>query len=71
MEEDRFMRDLEAKYIHTKQAERAAQEMADNKQVYTQQITPVMIEAELLLQKSGNIVSSDGLEALAKWKLGL
>ena len=71
VEEDRYIRELEAKYIENKKAEMAAQMAADEEKEFVEKIAPVMAEAEVLLEKSGDSISQEGLEALAHWKLGL
>lgn len=65
------MRDLELKYIETKKAEMEKEMAAHEEKEFTQKIAPVMAEMEVLLEKSGDSISHDGLEALARWKLGL
>ena len=49
------------------QADMASEEEKE----FTQKVAPVMAEAEVLLGKSGDSISQNGLEALARWKLGL
>jgi hypothetical protein len=40
--------------------------------IFQQTIAPAMANAKLLLEKTGNLKVNDaGLEAIAKWKLGL
>lgn len=65
------MRELEVKYIEKKKAENAAKMAADEEKEFTEKVAPMMAEAEVLLGKSGDSVSHAGLEALARWKLGL
>lgn len=65
------MRELEKSYIAKKKAEMAAKMAADEETEFADQIAPVMAEADVLLKKSGDSVSNHGLEALARWKLGL
>ena len=65
------MRELELKYIEKKKAEMAAKMAADEEKEFSDKVAPAMAEAEVLLGKSGDSVSQDGLEALARWKLGL
>ena len=65
------MRELEAKYIETKKAEMAAAMAAHEEKEFAETIAPIMAEAELLLENSGESISQDGLEALARWKLAM
>mmetsp|Transcript_9092 Transcript_9092/g.19619 ORF Transcript_9092/g.19619 Transcript_9092/m.19619 type:complete len:111 (-) Transcript_9092:220-552(-) len=71
VEEDRFVRELEKKYIAKKKAEMEEQMQADDEKKFMEQIAPAMAEAEVLLSKTGESVSHDALEGLAKWKVGL
>ena len=65
------MRELEAKYVEKKKAENAAKMHASEEAEFKEKIAPLMAEAEVLLGKSGDSISQDGLEALARWKSGL
>eukprot|EP00522_Entomoneis_paludosa_P001790 CAMPEP_0172468170 /NCGR_PEP_ID=MMETSP1065-20121228/60836_1 /TAXON_ID=265537 /ORGANISM="Amphiprora paludosa, Strain CCMP125" /LENGTH=105 /DNA_ID=CAMNT_0013225517 /DNA_START=146 /DNA_END=463 /DNA_ORIENTATION=+ len=71
VEEDRYMRALEQKYIEKKRAEATEKMHEKDEQLFAEEIAPAMAEAEVLLSKSGDNVSSDALESLAKWKVGL
>jgi|FLMP01.2.fsa_nt_emb hypothetical protein len=65
------MRALEKEYIEKKTADnKAAMHEAEAKE-FAETIAPVMAEAEVLLKGSGENISHGGLEALARWKLGL
>ena len=64
------MRDLELKYVETKKAEMEKKMAAHEEEEFAQKIAPVMAEVEVLLEQSGDSISNDGLEALARWKLG-
>ena len=39
--------------------------------VFEEVVAPAMVECQELLKKSGDSVSDQGLELLAKWKLGM
>lgn len=39
--------------------------------VFEEVVAPAMVECQELLKKTGDNISNDGLEALAKWKLGM
>ena len=71
VEEDLYMRELEAKYVANKKIEMAAKAQELDEQKFAEQIAPAMAEAEVLLSKSGESVSHEALESLAKWKVGL
>ena len=71
MEEDRYIRELETKYIENKKAEMAAKMESDEGKEFTEKIAPVMAEIQVLLGKSDETVSEGALEALARWNLGL
>ena len=71
VEEDRYMRELELKYVETKKAEMQAQMAADEEKEFAEQVAPVMAEVQVLLGKSDESISQGALEALARWKLGL
>jgi hypothetical protein len=74
VEEDRYMRELEAKFYERKRTE-AKQEMAAQElKHYWETIAPVMAEMQDVLKATGDdagSISNAGLEALARWKLGL
>jgi hypothetical protein len=65
------MRELEQKYIEKKQADKKAAMHEAEATEFAETIAPVMAEAEVLLKGSGEEISHGGLEALARWKLGL
>lgn len=67
VEEDRYMRELEKAFFEKRKAELAANEHEQ----YKQKIAPAMAEVQEALKKSGDKISDAGLEALARWKLGL
>jgi hypothetical protein len=79
-EEDRYMRQLEAKH-YKHQVQQQEQDLGHGKKtaesieelkLYWERIEPVMNEVrETVLQSTGDVVSDEGLEALARWKLGL
>mmetsp|Transcript_7725 Transcript_7725/g.10126 ORF Transcript_7725/g.10126 Transcript_7725/m.10126 type:complete len:113 (-) Transcript_7725:244-582(-) len=71
VEEARYMRDLEKKYIEKKKAEAIEKMHEDDETKFAEQIAPSMAEIKVLLSKTGDSVSHDALESLAKWKVGL
>ena len=71
VEEDRYMRELEIKYLESKKAELQAKMAADEEKEFAEQIAPAMAEVQVLLAKSDDSVSQGALESLARWKLGL
>ena len=71
VEEDRYMRDLERQYVEKKKAEMAEKMAAEEEEKFKDVIAPAMAEAEVLLSKTGDSVSHDALENLAKWKAGV
>jgi len=70
IEEDRFIREQEKKYFEKKKAALEAQLHDKELKEFKDTVAPSMAEAFNLLKKTGDTVSEDGLEALAKWKLG-
>jgi hypothetical protein len=73
VEEDRYMREQEKAFFAKKKAELAGKLQGEEEKVYRDTIAPAMAEAEHVLKKAGekSTISHDGLEAIAKWKLGL
>jgi mevalonate kinase len=67
VEEDRYIREQEKAFFEKRKAELAASEHEE----YKQKIAPAMAEAQEALKKLGENISDKGLEALARWKLGL
>ncbi|KAL7566936.1 hypothetical protein ACA910_017247 [Epithemia clementina (nom. ined.)] len=70
VEEDRYMRELERKYIEKKKAEMAQKMAAEEEEKFKDVIAPAMAEVEVLLSKTGDSVSHEALENIAKWKVG-
>lgn len=70
VEEDRFMREQEKKFFEQKKQELTQQKDVDE---FQNKIAPAMAEAMAVLKDAGDttVVSDKGLEALARWKLGL
>lgn len=52
-------------------AEQAAAASDQEMVVFEEVVAPAMVECQELLKQSGDSVSSEGLELLAKWKLGM
>jgi len=65
------MRELEVKYLEKKKKENVAAMAAHEEEEFKEKIAPLMAEVEVLLEKSGDSISHEGLEALARWKSGL
>ena len=65
------MRELEVKYLEKKKKENVAAMAAHEEEEFKGEIAPLMAEVEVLLGKSGDSISHEGLEALARWKSGL
>ncbi|GAX28681.1 hypothetical protein FisN_33Hh043 [Fistulifera solaris] len=70
VEEDRYMREQEKKFFEQKKKETANMQQKEMDE-FQAKIAPAMAEAHSILKESGNDVSDKGLEALARWKLGL
>ena len=68
MEEDRYIRKLEQQFIARKKEQKLA---VEEQKTFDDLIAPAMAEAEVLLSKTGDSVSHDALENLAKWKAGV
>lgn len=72
VEEDRYMREQEKKFYAKKKAEMADKLHGEEEKLFQEKIAPTMAEAEQVLKLSGDTaVSHDGLEAIARWKLGM
>lgn len=71
IEEDRFMREQTKEFLEKKKQSMKEKMHHEEEAHYAEKIAPAMAQAESVLKKSGSWVSHDGLEALAKWKLGL
>lgn len=71
MEENRFIREQEKKFFEKKKAELEAKMHEQELAIFEETVAPAMAEASALLKRSKDTVSDAGLEALAKWKLGM
>jgi len=72
VEEDRYMREQEKKFIATKKAAMAEQMAVEEEANFAETVAPAMAEAEQVLKDAGvSGISHDGLEALARWKLDM
>jgi hypothetical protein len=72
VEEDRYIREQEKMFFAKKKAEMADKLHGEEEKLYKETIAPAMAEAELVLKKAGATnISHEGLEAIAKWKLGM
>ena len=70
VEEDRFIRDLDAKYFATQRAKLDDERAQQDLQHFHNHVAPAMYQVQLLLSETGDSVSDAALEALARWKLG-
>ena len=70
MEEDRFIRAQEQAWTEKLRQVRAEQESIHAQDLHSQIVDPVKTDIAQILRKSGDSVSDEALEALAKWKLG-
>ncbi|CAB9525420.1 expressed unknown protein [Seminavis robusta] len=71
VEEARYVREQEQKFLENKKAEKAAAAHEQELVVFEEVVAPAMVECQEVLKVSGDSVSDAGLEALAKWKLGM
>lgn len=71
VEEDRYMRSLEAKFLERKKAEKLNAMKEEETAIFQETIAPAMAQAKVLLERTGDTISDAGLEALAKWKLDM
>jgi hypothetical protein len=69
-EEDRYIREQEKKYFEKKKAELEKKLHEEDLTHFKEAIAPKMAEVSSLLKKTGDNVSDEGLEALARWKVG-
>jgi hypothetical protein len=69
-EEDRYIREQEKKYFEKKKAELEKKMHDEDLAHFKEAIAPKMAEVSALLQKTGDKVSDEALEALARWKMG-
>lgn len=70
VEEDRFIRDLDAKYFAKQRAKLEEARAHDDLQHFQNIVAPTMYQVQLLLSETGDSVSDAALEALARWKIG-
>lgn len=54
-------------FLHSQEESEQEQGLA----VFEEVVAPAMVECQELLKKTGDTVSDQGLELLAKWKLGM
>lgn len=66
MEEEKYIRELEAKFIAKKRAEMTE---APDMNHFENEVAPTMAIAQHVLDGTNDKVSHAGLEALARWKL--
>ena len=68
VEEERFVKEQEKKFFEKKRSEAAAVLKAEELKHFEDVIAPAMAKLEAELKKTGDKVSDDGLEAIARWK---
>jgi uncharacterized protein YutE (UPF0331/DUF86 family) len=71
VEEDRFMREQEKKFYEKKKAELSTKQQDSDMKHFQEVIAPCMADIHEILAKTGDDISHEGYEALAKWKLGI
>lgn len=64
------MRELEKKFYEKKKAEVADKMQKDELKEFETVIAPAMATVDSMLKESGDSLSHEGLEAIARWKLG-
>jgi hypothetical protein len=69
-EEDRYIREQEKAYFEKKKAELEKKLHEEDLAHFKEAIAPKMAEVSSLLKKTGDKVSDEALEALARWKVG-
>jgi len=69
-EEDRYIREQEKAYFEKKKAELEKKLHEEDLAYFKEAIAPKMAEVSSLLKKTGDKVSDEALEALARWKVG-
>jgi len=65
------MREQEKAYFEKKKKEFAAAQNEASMHVHNEIVSPAMEEIQAILVNSGDTVSHEGMEAIAKWKLGI
>jgi hypothetical protein len=65
------VREQEKKFFEQKKVASAEKMKAEELAAFEKSVAPAMAAIESLLKKSGDKVSNAGLEAIAKWKLGM
>jgi hypothetical protein len=58
-------------FFEKMKAQKEQKMLEAEEKMFREQIAPAMAEAESALKKTGDSVSDAGLEALARWKVGL
>ena len=71
MEEDRYMRAQEELWKEKLRKLRAEADVAEATDLHKQVVEPVKSHISSMLEASGDSVSDEALESLAKWKLNL
>mmetsp|Transcript_132335 Transcript_132335/g.382573 ORF Transcript_132335/g.382573 Transcript_132335/m.382573 type:complete len:110 (+) Transcript_132335:129-458(+) len=71
VEEDRYMRAQEEAWKEKLRKLRHEEEVEKVEQLHNEVISPVKADIADMLKESGDKISDEGLEILAKWKLSL
>mmetsp|Transcript_72687 Transcript_72687/g.119798 ORF Transcript_72687/g.119798 Transcript_72687/m.119798 type:complete len:109 (+) Transcript_72687:52-378(+) len=69
VEEDRYMRAQEEAWKEKLRELKAMEEHEREEALHSAVVNPVMADVEAMLKTTGDSVSKDGLELLAKWKI--
>ena len=70
-EEDRYMRQQEEAWKEKLRQLTAQEASEQDQQIHDEVVSPVMADIEAMLKETGDSVSKEGLEKLAKWKIDL
>jgi NAD/NADP transhydrogenase alpha subunit len=71
VEEDRYMREQEKKFIENKKKEMTEKMREEDVIIFQAAIAPAMAAIQVMLKSTNDKVSNAGLEAIARWKLDL
>ena len=71
VEEELFVRKLEAKFFEMKKAELDMKAREEKMAIFEEAVLPEMVKARMLLEQTGDKISDKGCEAIAKWKLDM
>ncbi|GKY99594.1 hypothetical protein MPSEU_000913700 [Mayamaea pseudoterrestris] len=71
VEEERFIKEQEKKFFEKKKAELDSKQHENELKQFQGVIAPCMADIHEILEKTGDDISHEGYEAIAKWKLGI